>query len=290
MPSPIPEITWASAVAGRPFKEHVKARNRRVREAFEKCRAAGAIRLAEDGSLAKLYQADESILDNVTSMAGRSLTERKRFVAELKKYLWNDEKTATKIQPYAPAQDEEDRWNKIRENVLRLTAITDRIEKEAKVVDRYIKMVSAFENVETYVNALLAGLIAKQGFGYRFKRSEFDPAPMMLCDQPEGEEEYEIYKAMIKALEERPEMRQDVADQMKHLEEDVLENGSNAAACEKKSDEIRKYMDKLEKELQTVKEMLPRLPIEQRGYLEEASDFYNDALQYFENYRRKYSR
>lgn len=291
MPSPIPEMTWSRETAELPHKAYTKARNRRIREAFNKCKAAGAIRMNDKGEAAELFIADESILDNL-DMTGRRLSDRKRMVEELKRYLWTDHNTAVNLEPYAPGNSEEDTWSKIEENQLRLTEITDKIEREAKIVDKYNKLLSSFVNVETFVNALIAGMIVKQGFGYRFKRTEFDPAPLALCDQPDGSEEYEIYKAMLGLLEGNDDLKQAVADQMQYLTGDVLLNPDhtlNTAACEEKAAQLKRYIEKFGEELRYVNEMIPKLPRDQRAALMETADFYENAMEYLEAFIKRIS-
>lgn len=278
LPSPLPEATWPVAVVNSAEKAFSKEYNARIRKAFDKCVAAGIIRVVPGAATATLYVANEDRLNNL-ELHG-TIQEKKEQLEMLRQSLWSDASTAIQLNPFGSAT-EKDILERVRENTLRFYNITQVIEKQAEVYDKFTELSSGFVNVEQYVNALFADLIYEQGFDIKFRRSDLDYAPIRLFDkmQQTAYPQYEVYKAFCAILND--EIRGNIAEQFNRSRAGLLtaDGGFNTEAVGGKVAVLTSKKEEALTALTTVQERIDRTPVEQRGALIEIRDFYQKVVE-----------
>ena len=276
LPSPLPEATWTEAEKDSPAKAFSKAYNARIRKAFDKCLAAGIIRAPEGASHATLYVADAAKLDHL-ELHGM-IQEKKEQLEMLRQGLWGDASATIQLNPFGSSATQ-GLIDRVRENVLRFYNITQEIERQAAILDKFNAICSEFISAEQYVNAVFAGLIYEQGFDFKFRRSDLDYAPIKLFDKmtTTAYPAYEVYKAFCGIL--TPEISDNITEQFDRARKSLLsaDGGLNAAAVAEKVQLLNTNRDAIKKALAAVQERIDRTPVEQRGALAEIRDFYLKA-------------
>lgn len=282
IPSPLPESTWPNNIANEPQKEFAKEYNNRIRKAFDACVAAGIIRPTAGGDSAKLYVADEKILDTL-ELHG-TIQDKKAKLALIRNALWNDEKTAIKLNPFGKAVAD-DLMVRVRENNLRFYDITKEIEKQAAVLARFEELTAGFENVEQYINSIFAGLIYEQGFEFKFRRSELDFSPIKLFDKmtQSSYPDYDMYKEFCKNL--NAEIKENIANQFDISRRELItvDGNFNTELVAAKVTMLKGIKDRYAGDLMQVRQRIGQTPIEQLGSLPDIRDFYDKAIEIIDN-------
>lgn len=278
LPSPLPEATWASTSVNNPEKAFSKEYNARIRKAYDKCVEAGIIQVLPGASTATLFVADESKMDNL-ELHG-SIVEKKEQLELLRRNMWSDMSTAIQLNPFG-SSNEKDLLERVRENVIRFYNITQIIEKQVAIYEKFEALSGGFANVEHYINAVFAGLIYIQGFDYKFRRSELDYAPIKLFDKMSQVpyREYEIYKAFSGIL--NPEIIGNINQQFDRARQTLLsaDGNFNPVAVDEKAKLLTDLRDPLMAEFTSLNERIDRTPVELRGNLMDTLDFYQKAAE-----------
>lgn len=285
LPSPLPETTWSNSVRNEPEKEYSKNYNEKIRAAFDKCCAAGIIRISDNQEHATLFVADAGKLDGI-ELHG-SILEKKEKLERLKQNLWGDSAARIQLNPFGDVSKGEP-LARIRENVLRFYNISSEIENQAKLLEKFDAMSSSFVNVERFIDSIFADLIFDQGFNRKFRKSEYDISPIVLFDKmsQSAYPDYETYKAFAKELTE--DIKNNISEQLDRAKRNLIaaDGNFNADAVSEKAGALGAARQRFEEGLKYAQEKADRTPIEERGSLIDIIEFYQKAIELVDNYLR----
>ena len=282
LPSPLPESTWPDDIVNESQKDFAKEYNNRIRKAFDACVAANIIRPTIGGDSAKLYVADETILDTL-ELHG-TIQEKKAKLDLVRNALWNNEATAIQLNPFGKAVAA-DLMVRIRENNLRFYDITREIEKQAAILARFEELTAGFENVGQYINSIFANLIYEQGFECKFRRSALDFSPIKLFDKMTQSTypDYDMYKEFCKIL--NSEIKENIANQFDVARRELItaDGNFNTELVAAKVTMLKAIKERYTVALMQIQQRIEQTPIEQRGSLLDIRDFYDKAIEIIDN-------
>ena len=285
LPSPLPESTWPADIVSEPQKDFSKDYNARIRKAFDACAAAGVIRPNNTGDAAKLYVADEKLLDSL-ELHG-SIQEKKAKLDMLRQALWSNEATAITLNPFGKAIAA-DLMGRVRENNLRFYEITKEIEHQAAILAKFEELTAAFENVGFYIQSIFANLIYEQGFECKFRRSALDFSPIKLFDKMTQSTypDYDMYREFCRIL--TPEIKENITSQFDNARRELIaaDGNFNSELVAAKVTLLTGVKARYAESLAALSRRIEQTPIEQRGNLLDVRDFYDKAIELIDNHLR----
>ncbi|MDR0935252.1 MAG: tubulin-like doman-containing protein [Oscillospiraceae bacterium] len=283
-PSPLPEGAWTPDVYSNP---RVKSYNAAIREAFDSCLEGGIV--VPDNAEAPrkyfLHIADAKKADSLKTVLHGSLNDRLEQLREIRTELWGAETVELTAMGTYKNSDGKTLVDNIRESVLRLPKICEKLTEQAQILKKYDALSKEIEDPRYFANALICGLVVKQGFEIVLKRSLNSAIVEPLYDTTldKAFEEYEAFVNFCGLLDanRRSEIEQLRTELLRRI-------GQGSAEKVETLNSITELIERYTAALPEVQTKLDRAQIDKRKGLQDTLNFYTFVREEMIKYKEKF--
>ncbi|MDR3278563.1 MAG: tubulin-like doman-containing protein [Oscillospiraceae bacterium] len=285
VPSPLPEGAWTPGVY---TNKRTADHNAKLRAAFDTCLSNGVITpdnpdMPTQYSL-RVANIPDGYFEKLT-LTG-AIAEQMATLEYERGKLWSAE-TAVPLPAMGVYRnnDREHLSDNVRESVLRLPRLCEQIRKQAELLAGYEKLERAIGDPKYFADAVLIGLIAKQGFEILLKdtasAASGHPLYDVTTDMPYGE--FEAYRKFRELLDDK---RRTAIEQLRReLFKRISSNETEKTeAYERLNTALSTYREKLP----GVSERIARAAVDARDTLVATQAFFETVIGLFDKYIKEY--